>query len=292
MPPDKLKVVLNLQKNDSPGNYEDISTLKLNPWLTDFNKKRSEYFDKILQKQTENLNYYKEQLIKKPSDINLQQKVESLSNYVNRIDPMGIKIPTASKELQAKIDKANKLTGTEKTQYYADNTDITEYFKQQDDYQRIKRGFMALPQFDRYPTPTPEVQNLIKQYNDLPKNNGPLKKDGTPSSPQRSDWIKSHPQEWASMSEQFNKQTIYNLQREAAQAVYEGIDISQKTLEKLGLAGQKQYPVSQPLYLSDFVRTSTIPNVAQIKNIQPKKVKKYQVKLASTTRRTKRIRLQ
>lgn len=205
LPPDQLKIVLNLMANYSPGNFEEKAIQTLNPWIKDFNKKRSEYFDKVI-----------------PAD------------KKGSTDAMGITIPKATPQLQTKLDQVSKITDKkQKAQYYADNPDITDYYKQTEDYQRTKRAFLGLPQFDRYPTASKEVQGYMDTYNALPKGNGPLKKDGTPSSPDRSAWIKSHPNEWAALTEQWAKQDIFNTQKEGAEAVYEGIDMEQDTIDKL-----------------------------------------------------------
>ncbi|HRF69925.1 MAG TPA: hypothetical protein PKV66_00680, partial [Candidatus Pelethenecus sp.] len=214
LPPDQLKIVLNLMANYSPGNFEEKAIQQLNPWIKDFNKKRSEYFDKVI-----------------PAD------------KKGSTDAMGITIPKATPQLQTKLDQVSKITDKkQKAQYYADNPDITDYYKQTEDYQRTKRAFLGLPQFDRYPTASKEVQGYMDTYNALPKGNGPLKKDGTPSSPARSAWIKSHPNEWAKMTEQWTKIDTFQLQEEGAKAVYEGIDMEQETLAKaLGMSGQDFY---------------------------------------------------
>jgi hypothetical protein len=80
-----------------------------------------------------------------------------------------------------------------------------------------------LPQFDKYPEASKEVQGLIDAYSALPKNDGP--KGGNKS---RSMWIQSHPNEWAAMTDQFNKQSQYNLENDAARAIYENEDFSDK----------------------------------------------------------------
>jgi hypothetical protein len=122
--PEQQRVVLNMQANFSPGNYEDKATLKLNPWLDEFNKKRSEYFDKILTED---------------------QKTKG------KIDPMGLTIPVVTKDIQNKLNQLNELTTpAQKAQFYADNPDVTDFFASQDNYERTKRKFLGLPQFDAY----------------------------------------------------------------------------------------------------------------------------------------------
>lgn len=265
LPPEQLKVVLHMQANYSPSNFEDKAILKLNPWLTNFNKKRSEYFDKILTED---------------------------AKKAGGIDPMGLTIPRATPEIQSKIDESVNLTGQEKAQFYANNPEISQYFQAQNDYTRAKRAFMGLPQFDDYPTPPKEVQTYMDQYSALPKQNGPLKKDGTPSSPDRSAWIQSHPNEWAMMTDQWNKQSIYNLQREGATAVYEGINMSDKTLAKLGISqqGYNNMPYVEKQYLSGLLSNVKTPTAIEAPTL--KKIGKVKIYKPSVPRRTARIRLQ
>lgn len=203
LPPDQLKTVLNLQANYSPGNKEEKAIAKLNPWLKDFNKKRSEYFDQVLPKG-------------------------------DTTDAMGLKVPKATPEVQAKINESSALTdAAAKAQFYRDNPEVSDYFAEQNNYQRAKRDFLGLPQFDNYPTPTKEVQSFIDEYNALPSKNGPPKKDGTPSSPARSAWIKANPDKFAQMNEQWSRQDIYRLQEEGSLAVYEGLDFTEQGIKSI-----------------------------------------------------------
>jgi len=77
------------------------------------------------------------------------------------------------------------------------------------------------------------VQNLMDFYSAMPKNDGKVKKDGTFSSPTRSAWIKSHPTEWAKMTEQFDKQALYNLQQDMSIAAFEGQDPTEKGIKSI-----------------------------------------------------------
>jgi hypothetical protein len=210
LPEDKKKVVLNMMANYSPGNKEEKAIKELNPWLEDFNKKRSDYFEQILDK---------------PSTINVPGR---------GVDPKGITIPKADKTLQAKLDSLKTITDkAQRAAFYESNPEVTDFYKKVDDYQRVKRGFLGLPQFDRYPTPSPEVQKTMDAYNALPKGNGPPKKDGTASSPNRSAWIKAHPKEFATLTDQWTKQDIYKLQEEGSLAVYEGLDFTEDGIKSI-----------------------------------------------------------
>jgi uncharacterized protein YukE len=207
LPPDRLKTVLNMQANFSPGNMEDKAILQLNPWLEDFNKSRSAYFEKVIGEKEAGT------------------------------DPMGQVVPKASKELSAKLEAAKGLSGKDAAIYYEANPDVTDFYTELETYQRAKRAFLGLPQFDRYPNPTPEVDALMKEYNALPKDNGPLKKDGTPSSPARSAWIRANPDKFALLTDQWNKIGLFNLQKDGALAVYEGIDMPQETIDQYQAGG-------------------------------------------------------
>jgi len=212
---DKLLVVLGMMANPSPGNYDEKGTQKLNPWIKDFYKQRSEYFDAI---------------------------AAANPSANNGKDYTGTTIPKADKNLQGKINALSAMPKEGKAQFMKDNPDIADYFAAQDAYQRYKRSIMGPPQFDKYPTASPEVQKAMDEYNSLPKGNGPVSKTtGKTTSPDRSAWIKSHPNEWAAMTEQWYKQNLYNLQGDAALAVYEGIDIPQETLDKFGQGTSSGY---------------------------------------------------
>lgn len=266
---DKLITVLGLMANPSPGNKEEKAIQQLQPWVKDFYSKRGDYFDTIFGQE--------------------QGK-----------DYTGVAIPKADKQLQAKIDALSKMPKESKAQFTKDNPDIADYFASQDAYQRYKRSVMGLPQFDAYPKASPEVQKLMDTYNALPKGNGPAKKDGTASSPDRSAWIKANPEAWSLMTEQWLKQNIYNLQGEAALAVYEGIDIDQKTLDRL--SGNQ----TGGFRVGGGTQSTRIGLSELLQGVQPGKLKtqkpkdtttrnlKFKVKLPSSGkgRSYKRIRLQ
>ncbi len=266
---EQLITVLGLMANPSPGNKEEKAIQELQPWVKDFYEKRNNYFDAVFGDQEGK-------------------------------DYTGVTIPKADKKLQAKIDALNKMPKESKYQFTKDNPDIADYFASQDAYQRYKRSVMGLPQFDAYPKASPEVQKLMDTYNALPKGNGPAKKDGTASSPDRSAWIKANPEKWALMTDQWLKQNIYNLQGEAALAVYEGIDIDQKTLDRLSgnqtggfrVGGGAQ---SNRIGLSELLQGVQPGRIkaTEVVDATPRKVR-FKAKLPSSGkgRSYKRIRLQ
>lgn len=203
LPPEQRRVMLHLSTL-SPGNREAAAILKLNPWIKDYYKQRSDFFDKIKANQTP------------------EEQAKS------GIDPMGIKIPSASAPIKTKLTQLEGIEDKkQRALFYENNPDVLDFFTQQEDYQRAKRSFMGLPLFDQYPKPSEKVQKYLDVYNKLPKDNGPLKRDGTPSSPQRSAWIKSHPKEWEQMTDYFNIKSQYDLAQAGSLAVYEGIGFNE-----------------------------------------------------------------
>ena len=129
----------------------------------------------------------------------------------------------ANDAMQKKLNTLKALTDKKmKSQFYEDNPDVIDFYKQKDDYDRYKRKAMGYPLYDKYPTPKPEVQKVMDFYNNLPKGDGPAKKDGTASSPKRSAWIKAHPNEWGAMTDYYNIKSQYDLAQAGANAVYEG----------------------------------------------------------------------
>lgn len=221
--PEQQKLVLTMMSNNSPGNYEEKAITKLNPWLKDFYKNRGEFFDAVGAKSKEKIADLE---AKGKLSSTEQKQLKGLKESVAKsgIDPMGMKIPKADEALQAKLDEYSKMDGKTKHQYTVDNPEIADYFTAQNDYKRAKRAFLGLPQFDNYPKPSADVQKIMDAYNKLPKGNGPKKRDGTNSSPDRSAWIKAHPKEWAAMQDAFDKIAAWNAADEGALAVYEGLN--------------------------------------------------------------------
>lgn len=205
--PQQQKLILTMQSNPSPGNYEEKAIMELNPWIEGFYQKRSEFFDQVQAGMSD------------------EQKAQM------GVDPAGMTIPQAP----ATLDRYNQIEdSTEKRKFLEANPEVADYFTEQNNYTRVKRAFMGLPQFDKYPAPSDEVQKLMDEYNALPKGDGPLKSDGTPSSPTRSNWIKNNQAKWNKIQEQFAKINIYNLQKAGALGVYEGLGFSNDDFETIG----------------------------------------------------------
>lgn len=144
-----------------------------------------------------------------------------------------ITYPEPNAEVAALQSAYYQLTdSTMKRQMITDNPEIAEQFAKEEQYSRSVRAAKNLPQYDQYPEPTKEVQNLIDFYMGLPQ------KESNGKSKIRSAWIKSHPTEWGKMSEQFDKQSIYNLQQDASIAAFEGQDLTDKGIKAIaGLGG-------------------------------------------------------
>lgn len=196
--PEQQKVIFTMQANPSDEPMSKKLT-KDNPWLTDYYKQRSTFFDTIKSTQT-------------PEE---QAKAG--------IDPNGVRLVIADDNMQKKLTTLNSLTDKKmKSKFYEDNPDVIDFYKQKDEYDRYKRKAMGFPLYDKYPEPSPETQKVMDFYNKLPKGDGPAKKDGTASSPTRSNWIKSHPNEWASLTDYYNVKAQYDLAQAGSNAVYEG----------------------------------------------------------------------
>lgn len=215
--PTQQKTILNMQQlGSTPGNREVDAIMELNPWIKDFYAKRSEFFDNIKATQTP------------------EEQAKS------GVDPQGMKMPIADEVIKQKLDSLNTITDpATRAKFYSANPDVLDFFADQDTYQRAKRAFMGLPQLDPYPEAPKDVQKVLDQYSSLPKGEGPGGK-----SPTRSAWIKSHPSEWAKMTEYFNIKSQYDLAQAGSLAVYEGIGFDKddyKDILSLAQGGGKSF---------------------------------------------------
>jgi hypothetical protein len=201
--PKKQRTLLAIQSfGHAPGNTDALVLQKDNAeWLSKYYDERSIYFDKIKSKMNKG-----------------DQK--KLNNGVAGLPDK----PFADNNLQRKLDAVSAITdAAQKRQFYADNPDITDYFAKNESYNRAKRAWIGLEQFDQYPAPPENVQKLMDFYNKLPHHEGPGGK-----SPARSAWIKSHPNEWAAIGDQYDRIAEYNLLQDAKIAQYEGHDFTEK----------------------------------------------------------------
>jgi hypothetical protein len=222
--PQQQKIVLNLMANYSPGNFEEKAIQKLNPWVKDFYDKRGAYFDQIAAQNAQNLKNLQARPDAK-SNPQISNKIQKLQQSAASagIDPMGLKIPKETSNVKALFNQVDGLTdGAERAKFYASHPELTDYMAQADAYQRAKRSYLALPQFDERPVASPELQKSLDAYTALPKGTGA-----------RSAWIKANPGIWTQMTDYFDKSSSYNTAREGALAVYQGIDFPQSTQDKI-----------------------------------------------------------
>lgn len=168
-----------------------------NPWYDAYYQKRQAFFDSL-----------------PPGDPN---------------KPKGpIAYPEPSGQVASLQDAYYQLTDSKaRAQMMENNPELADQFAKEEQYARAVRAAKNLPQYDRYPQATPQVQRLIDEYSALPS------KESGGKSRIRSAWIKSHPKEWALMSDQFSKQAQYNLQQDASLASFEGRDLTEKGIKAI-----------------------------------------------------------
>lgn len=146
----------------------------------------------------------------------------------------GLVYPEADEATQRKLDAYFEMSdSTARADYIKGNPEVTEQFKKMNEYQRASRAERGLPQFDEYPEATPEVQKLIDAYT----SSGP-KSTTERKATERSAWIKSHPDEWAKVTEHFNKVSLWTLQKDLSQSLYEGIDPTEKGIKAIESLGK------------------------------------------------------
>ena len=91
---------------------------------------------------------------------------------------------------------------------------------------------MGLPQFDKYPTPSADVQKKLDLYNTLPEHDG--KKGGNKT---RSAYLSANPD----VTDFFKAASEYGLVKDAQMAVFEGEDLSDKDKKKLDGSSSSSY---------------------------------------------------
>lgn len=198
IPKPQQDVILTLDtlKTD-PGNNSAKKIAKDNPWLQDYYDSRGKFFDQLAASGK----------LKTPTGSKLPQA------------------PIADKNTQSLLDQYGKLPSDQKSAFITSNPSVSDYFAANDQYERIKRGMMGLPQFDAYPKPDANLQKKLDVYNSLPKHDG--KKGGNAS---RYAFIQANPE----ISDYFNKASEYGLIKDAQIAIFEGEELSDKSQSKLG----------------------------------------------------------
>ena len=208
----KRKVLLNIQEKNAidPRNNSARALKEQNPWLEDFYKERSAYYDDT----------------KKFFD-SVRSKTGSsdISDDERGLDPMGVKIVQATPDVQKKLETVKAMTDpAERGQYYADNPEITKYFKDLGNYNNTKRAFLGLPLRDPYPEPTAEVKKLLDQFNTLPKGDGP--KGGNKS---RYLFVQAHPE----VADYWTNKAAYDLAEAGELAVFEGFGFGEEDIKDM-----------------------------------------------------------
>lgn len=194
---DQQTAVLLMQqdKTRNPAEAKNISNQN-NSWLPQYYSSRSAYFDKL------NL----------PPSTKIQELPE----------------PFADKQTSTDLGTMASLDGAQKAQFIADHPNITSYLNDKAKWVNDNRTIEHRPELDTYPTASPDVQKVIDTYNSIPKGGG--KKGGNLY---RSQWIQSHPQQYAAMGNYFTQASLYGLEQDAAQAQYKNTGFSQKGLKDI-----------------------------------------------------------
>lgn len=198
LPPDRQKTIISLDSlSNDPGGNTAKEITKQNPWLKDYYNQRGQFFDQLAASGQ----------IKGTTGNNLP------------------KSPTVSSDLQTKLDSYGKITdSTQKRDFLTNNSDVSDYFSQSDQYQRQKRAVLGLPQFDQYPTAPPDVQKKLDIYSKLPQHDG--KKGGNAT---RAAYLQANPD----VGDYFGKVSQYGVVKDAQTAIFEGEDLSSKSQKAL-----------------------------------------------------------
>jgi len=201
------QVVLSLQANKAfnPGDKAMSKVIeRQQPWLKDYNNKVSAFYDKL------------DELNKKeqgPSKANAPLGGATTQDK----DPSGIPRPQISSTVSNKLEAAAQITDPAlKAQFYKQNTDVTEYLAQNEEYNRAKRAYLGLPQLDRFPE-DPRMKALEEQYFSM--------SDKTA----RKNFIKNNP----ALSDYWLEKNLWQLNEEGAQARYEGEELDESAAKDI-----------------------------------------------------------
>lgn len=202
LPTAQQKVILTLNTlSDDPGNASAKKISKDNPWLQGYYNKQSNYFDKLAS----------------------SGKLKSTGG--NKLATP----PNATGTVKTALDTYGSITdSTEKHNYLSSHPEVADFFTATDNYQRQKREALGLPQFDKYPKPSADLQRKLSIYDSLPKGDG--KKGGNAS---RSAFIKANPE----ISSFFSSVAQYGIIQDSKLAQFEGEELSDKSQGKLSGGG-------------------------------------------------------
>lgn len=211
LPSAQQKVVLTLNTlSDDPGNASAKKISKDNPWLQGYYNKQSDYFDKLAS----------------------SGKLKSTGG--NKLATP----PNATGAVKTALDTYGSITdSTDKHNYLSAHPEVADFFTATDNYQRQKREALGLPQFDKYPKPSADLQRKLSIYDSLPKGDG--KKGGNAS---RSAFIKANPE----ISSFFSSVAQYGIIQDSKLAQFEGEDLSAKSQGKLSGGGGGGFAAKSP----------------------------------------------
>lgn len=180
--PDRLKTWFDYQKNVKDS-AEQNYIVDHNPWIRDVQDKRSKFFNSLNSK-----------------DLPVPSKFDQQHPF-----------PLSDGEFKTMIAAAKIDDPQEKSQYYMDHPELTNIDQRYGKYINAIRDNQGAPPLPAPPQPPPGVEDIIAQYNALPKNDGP--KGGSKT---RSLWIKAHPDAWAQVTNFYTRSSLYNLVKQAA----------------------------------------------------------------------------
>ena len=141
LPDNKAFVVLKLQQlqGTARGGAESKQLKADNPWLSDFYKRRTAFYDSQ----------------------NIPEKDRVMPPYE---EPSSV--------VAAKLDQYNTLSPANKTNFLRANPDITDYFAKSFDYTNLVRKMQGVAEFAKRPQPSAQTQAKLDYYNTLPKGTG------------------------------------------------------------------------------------------------------------------------
>lgn len=145
-----------------------------------------------------------------------------------------IEYPNASPEVASQQEQFFNITDSkQRADFLQDHPEVQTQLDAQVDYNNKLRQAQGYSTLDTYPTASPGVQKIIDTYSSIPKGGG--KKGGNLY---RSQWIQSHPQDYAAMQKYFTQSSLYGLEKDAGQAQFQDTGFSSKGLGDIYNLGQ------------------------------------------------------
>lgn len=188
--PQQRQVVLSIQANKgvNPGDtaMTDVMVKQNESWIKPYYDKASAFYDAVKSSKT---------------------------TSENDPDPSGIPRVTPSDDVTKKLKALDQITDpAQRAAFYKQNSDVTDYYGQLEDYNRAKRAYLGLPQLDKFPDASPEVSAKQDAY------------FGITDKKARSAYIKANPD----LADYWNKKNQYSLANAGATARFEGQDFTDK----------------------------------------------------------------